>query len=325
MKAFKTLRYICAMALLGSLAHAHADANYPSKPIRWVVGTAAGGGSDFVVRTVAEKLSQQLGQPIVVENRPGGGTTIAADTVARAPADGYTILTADTGTLVFNTALFRKLPYEPSRDFAPVGMLASFPLLLVTRSGSPYASAKAIVDAVRTKPGVYGYASAGVGSPHHVAMEFFKDQAKLDLQHVPYRGAAPAVQDLVAGTVPFGVIDSAAGHAMLRAGRLRAVATFTKARVPTLPDVPTLMELKLADAEAPCWISVVAPSQTPMPILEKLSTELANAVRHPDVQKKLREAGLEPQPSTRAQMQAVWQQADTFWPQLIRRQGITVE
>ncbi len=304
---------------------AGAQTTYPSKPIRWVVGTAAGGGSDFVVRTVANQLSTQLGQTVIVDNRPGGGTTIAADLVAKSNPDGYTLLTADTGTIVFNTALFKKLPYNPEKDFAPVGMLAHFPLLLVTQTSSSFPTAKAAIDEIKRNPGVHGYASAGVGSPHHIAMEFAKDQAKLDVRHVPYKGAAPAIQDLVGGVVPFGVIDTAAGLPMIRAGKLKALATFTKDRIATLPDVPTLIELGYTQSEAPCWISMVVPSGTPSDVVTKLSTELAKALLNPEVQKKLRDFGLEPQPSSPAQMKAVWDQAGAYWPPLIRSKGITID
>lgn len=304
---------------------AAAQATYPSKPIRWVVGTAAGGGSDFVVRTVANQLSAQLRQTVIVDNRPGGGTTIAADLVAKSNPDGYTLLTADTGTIVFNTALFKKLSYNPKKDFAPVGMLAHFPLLLVTQTSSSFPTAKVAIDEIKRNPGVHGYASAGVGSPHHIAMEFAKDQSKLDVRHVPYKGAAPAIQDLVGGVVPFGVIDTAAGLPMIRAGKLKALATFTKDRIATLPDVPTLIELGYTQSEAPCWISMVVPSGTPPDVVAKLSTELAKALLNPEVQRKLRDFGLEPQPSTPAQMKAVWDQADAYWPPLIRSKGITID
>lgn len=321
----RTFLGLVASAALLNGTQAMAQATFPTKPIRWVVGTAAGGGSDFVVRTVAHQLSQQLGQQIIVDNRPGGGTTIAADLVARSAADGYTLLTADTGTIVFNTALFKNLSYKPMKDLAPVGMLAHFPLLLVTHPNSGFSSAQAAIEAIRRSPGVHGYASAGVGSPHHIAMEFAKDQAKLDVRHVPYKGAAPAVQDLVGGVVPFGVIDSAAGLPMIRAGKLKALATFTKTRVAAFPDVPTLIELGYTLSEAPCWIAMVAPAGTPQDVIARLSAELAKALSHPDVQKKLRDVGLEPQPSSPAQLMTVWQQADAYWPPLIRSKGITID
>jgi len=314
-----------ATAGAASVAPAFAQAAFPSKPLRWIVGTPAGGGSDILVRTVADQLSKQINQTIVIENRPGGGTTIAAEYVARSAADGYTLLAADTGTLVFNTALFKKLSYKPMQDLAPVGMLAHFPLLLVAGPNTGYTSAKAAIDAIRANPGRLGYATAGIGSPHHMAMEFLKEQAKLDTPHVPYKGGAPSIQDIVAGVVPLGVVDSASSAGMRAANRLNVLATFTESRVAAVPGVPTLMELGYTNAPAPCWVSAVVPAGTPPDVVAKLSTEIAKAVASEPVQKRLRELALEPQPSTAQQLKATWQDADRKWPTLIRAKGIVID
>lgn len=325
MKKRGFLQGVAATAMATALPSLSNASSYPTKPIRWIVPTAAGGGSDFVVRTVAARLSQQLGQQIIIDNRPGGGTTIGADLVAKSSGDGYTVLTADIGTIVYNTALFSKLPYVPLKDFAPVGMLADFPLALVVRTDSPWASAQDAIKAIRGNPGKISYASAGVGSPHHIAMEMLKDEAGLDIVHVPYKGAAPAVQDLLAGTIPIAVLDLGASTPMLRANRVRPLAMFTKERIATTPDTPTLIELGLAKMAAPCWTAMMAPVSTPAAVLEKLSMELAAALRHPQVQETLRGFGLNPQPTTSAQFKEVWLSAYEFWPPLIRRKGITVD
>ena len=324
MKKRTFLRGAAATAMATALSRPTYAADYPAKPIRWVVPTAAGGGSDFVVRTVAAQLSQQLGQPIFIDNRPGGGTTIGAEFVAKSPADGYTVLTADIGTIVYNTELFSKLPYAPLKDFAPVGMLADFPLALVVRADSPFASAQDAVKTIRANPGKLAYASSGVGSPHHIAMEMLKDQAGLDITHVPYKGAAPAVQDLLAGTIPIAVLDLGASTPMLRAGKLRLLAMFTTERISTTPDTPTLIELGLAKTAAPCWTAMMAPAATPPAVLEKLSMELAAALRNPLVQEKLKGFGLSPRPTTTAQFREQWLNAYEFWPPLIRAKGITI-
>lgn len=308
-----------------ALPAAFGEAAYPNRPIRWIVGTPAGGGSDFVVRTVAEQVSRSLGQQIVVDNRPGGGTTIAADAAVHSAADGYTLLTADTGTIVFNTALFKKLSYTPLRDFESVGMLASFPLLLVTGMNSPFRDARSAIDAIRAKPGSIGYASAGIGSPHHMAMEFLKEQAHLDSPHIPYKGGAPALQDTVAGVVPIAVLDSATAAAMIKGGKLRVLATFTKDRIAMVPDAPTLIELGLTDAEAPCWISVVVPAKTPSATIQRLSDEIRKALATPEVDQRLRGAGLQPYPTTPQQMKAAWLAANDKWPPMIRRAGISLD
>lgn len=278
-----------------------------------------------MVRTVASQLSQQLGQQIFIDNRPGGGTTIGAEFVARSPADGYTVLTADIGTIVYNTELFSKLPYAPLKDFAPVGMLADFPLALVVRTDSAFRSVEDMIKAFRGSSGKLAYASSGVGSPHHIAMEMFKDQAGLDVLHVPYKGAAPALQDLLAGTVPVAVLDLGASTPMLKAGKIRLLATFTSERVSAAPDAPTLMELGLVKTAAPCWTAMMAPSATPAAVLEKLSNELSSALRNPTVQEKLRGFGLSPKPTTSAQFKEQWLKAFEYWPPLIRSKGITID
>lgn len=325
MKKRTFLKGAAATAMATALPSLSNASSYPAKPIRWIVPTAAGGGSDFVVRTVAARLSLQLGQQIIIDNRPGGGTTIGADLVAKSPGDGYTVLTADIGTIVYNTALFSKLPYVPLKDFAPVGMLADFPLALVVQTDSPWASAQDAIKAIRGNPGKFSYASAGVGSPHHIAMEMLKDQAGLDIAHVPYKGAAPALQDLLAGTIPIAVLDLGASTPMLKANKVRPLALFTKDRVVTTPNTPTLIELGLAKTAAPCWTAMMAPASTPAVILEKLSMELASALRHPQVQETLRGFGLSPQPTTIAQFKEVWLSAYEIWPPLIRSKGITID
>ena len=239
-------RTACISLLIAAsmlISAASAADSYPSRPARWIVAYPAGGGSDVLARTVGEQLSKELGQPVVVDNRPGGATIIGAEAVARAPADGYTVLSADNGTLIFNTALFRSLPYDPVKDFAPVGLMARFPLLLAVNPSSGYASAKDLVEAMRKEPGKVSYASPGVGSPHHLAMEMLKQRAKFDATHVAYKGMAPAIQDVVGGQLPLIIVDTAAGGAMIKAGKLKVLATFSKTRLPSMPDVPTLMDL----------------------------------------------------------------------------------
>lgn len=298
---------------------------FPSKPIRWVVAYAAGGGSDALARTVASQMSTQIGQQVVIDNRPGGATAIGAEAVAKSLADGYTMLTADNGTLVFNTALFKKLSYDPNKDFAPVGLMARFPLLLAVNPSSGYASAKDLVEAMRKNPGKLNYASPGVGSPHHLAMEMLKERAKLDVTHVAYKGAAPAIQDVVGGQLPIMVVDTAAGMAMIKAGKLKPLATFSKARLPSMPDVPTLMELGYADMEAVAWQGLVVPAATPKDVVKRLGEEMQKAINTPSVRARLTEMGLEPAPSDASVMAGHWKNEAGYWPKLIRERGITLE
>lgn len=313
-----------ACALLSTSA-AHAAEPYPSKPIRWVVPYSAGGGSDALARTVATQMATQMGQQLIVDNKPGGAAVIAAGAVAKAPGDGYTVMSADNGPLVLNTALFKTLPYNPEKDFAPVGMMVRFPLLLVVNPASGYGSAKQLIEDLRRHPDKLSYASAGIGSPHHVAMEMLRQRAKFDAVHVAYKGAAPAIQDVVGGQVPLMVVDTAAGMPMIKAGKLKVLATFGKSRLTLMPEVPTLIELGFTDIEAEAWQGLVVPAATPADIVERLSTEMQKAVNTPSVRARLLELGLDPVPSNPAVMAKRWQADANFWPKLIRERNISLD
>ena len=323
----KMMQKLAALALSGAtLCSTHATAEtYPGRPIRWIVGYSAGGGSDVLARVVATQLSAQIGQPVVVENRPGGATVIAADATAKSPADGYTMMSADAGTLVFNTALFRKLSYNPSRDFAAVGLLGRFPLLLAVGPSTGYSTARQLLEDMKSQPGKLSYASPGVGSPHHLAMEMVKDHSRIDVAHIAYRGAAPALQDLVGGQIPVMVVDTVAAMPMVKAGKVKVLATFGTSRLPDFPEVPTLKELGYADMESRIWQGVIVPSSTPADVVAKLSSELQKAVSTPAVQRRLLELGLIPAPSDAATMTRQWQQDTAFWPQLIQKKNISID
>lgn len=312
------------LTALGMHSAMAADA-YPAKPVRWVVAFSAGGGSDILARTVGLQLAKQLGQQIIVDNKPGGATVIAAESVTRSPGDGYTVFTADNGTLIFNTALFKKLSYEPKKDFAPIGMMARFPLVLATNPVSGFATAKEAIDAMKKEPGKFSYASSGVGSPHHLAMEMLKERTKIDVTHVPYKGGAPAVQDVAGGQLPFIVIDIATGLPMIKAGKLKVLATFSKSRLAAMPDVPTLMELGYTDIEATAWQGMVVPASTPKAIQDKLSSELQKAINIPAVSARLVELGVEPLPSDAAALNKRWSEDAAYWPKLIKDRQITLD
>lgn len=317
---------LIAGALLASscLGVAQAD-NYPSKPVRWVVAYAAGGGSDALARAIGTQLSTQLGQPVLIDNKPGGATVIASENVAKSPGDGYTVFTADNGTLVFNTALFKKLSYDPQKDFTSIGMMARFPLLLAVNPNAGYVDAKALLAAAKASPGKLSFATPGVGSPHHLAMEMLKARNNLDLVHVAYRGAAPAIQDVVGGQLPLMVVDSAAGMQMMKAGKLKPLATFSKSRLASMPNVPTLMELGYTDIEAVAWQGLVVPSSTPKNIVAKLSTELQKAIQSDPVRTQFATMGIEATPSDAIAMQKHWAQEGQFWPRLIRDRNISLD
>ena len=319
-------RLVRCLAVLFLAAAASASAQtFPAKPIRWLVPYAAGGGSDFLARTVAQTLSTQVGQPVLVDNKPGGNTALAAAETARAPADGYTVLSADNGTLVFNPALYKSLSYSPTKDLAPVTLMGKFPMILVVGANSGIATAKDFIARAKAKPGDLSYASAGAGSPHHLAMELLKVEAGLFMVHVPYRGAAPALADVAGGQLPAMMVDLAAGAGFIKGGKVRALAVANPTRLPQLPDVPTFAELGYKNVEAAALVGVVVPSATPPEVVNTLNRQLVAAIHEPSVNKRMTDFGVEPVGSTPAQYAALLKSETTRWHKLIRDLKITLD
>ncbi|MGH6624042.1 MAG: Bug family tripartite tricarboxylate transporter substrate binding protein [Burkholderiaceae bacterium] len=298
---------------------------YSTKPVRWIVPYPAGGGSDFLARTVGAQLEKQLGQPIVIENRPGAATMIGAEAVAKSAPDGYTLLTADNGTLVFNSALYKKMPYDAVKDFAPIGMMARFPLILVANPATGYKTAADFVRAAKAQPGKLSYASVGAGSPHHLAFELVKQQSGTFVVHIPYRGAAPAVNDVLGNQVPVMIIDTAVGLPHIRSGKLVALGVLSKQRLAALPNVLTLEEQGISGTEVYAWQGMVVPAATPLPIRTRLTAELMKAINTPDVSRKLQEFGLEPFASSAEQMAEFVRVETARWHALIKQRGISLE
>jgi tripartite-type tricarboxylate transporter receptor subunit TctC len=319
----RALLAVCAVACATALP-ARAQ-EFPDRPVRWVVGFPAGGGTDFLARTVGNQLSQQLRQPVIIDNKPGAASMIAAEAVARSPADGYTILTADNSMLVFNPVLYKKVPYDPVRDFSAVGLIARFPLILAVNPETRITTAEQWIQQVKSSPGKFSYASPGVGTPHHLAMELVKQRLGLFVVHVPYRGAAPAVADVAAGQVPMMIVESAGGLPMIKAGKLRPIAVFSSRRMAVLPDVPTFRELGYNDIEVYAWQGLVVPKATPKPVIDKLSAELQKAVASPEVKRKLIEFGMEVNPSDANLMAAYTATETAVWQPLIKRRGIKAD
>ncbi len=303
-----------------------ADA-WPSRPIKWIVAYPAGGGSDFLARQLAPQLGKQLGQTIIIDNRPGAAGIIGTDAAAKSPGDGYTILTGDNGAMVFNRAMYRKLPYDP-KDFTPLGFMARFPLVLAVAPNSPFTSARQWLDEVKKHPGQYTYASPGAGSPHHLAMELIKDRTGAFIVHVPYRGTAPALTDVMAGQVPMMIVDTAGGLAQIRGGKVRALAVLSQHRIPQLPDVPTLAEIgvpALKDYEATAWQGLFVPRATPPDIAARLSAEMRKAIEVPEVKTRLEDFGLEVAPTDGAALAAFIAKEDAFWGKLIRDRKLSAD
>ncbi|HET7362280.1 MAG TPA: tripartite tricarboxylate transporter substrate binding protein [Burkholderiales bacterium] len=313
------------LALAAAAAAPAARAQYPSKPINWVVGFPPGGGADGVTRLVSAKVSQNIGQPIVVENRPGASSIIAAQYVAQQPADGYTLFSAEQGALVFNAALYSKLPYDPQRDFTPVCDMIRAPLVLVVHPSFAATDLKSFIREVRRQPGKLNFGSPGRGLAHHLAMEALKRRAGLEIVDVQYKGIAPVVQDTIAGQISIAVIDTVVLLPHLRSGKLRAIAAFANQRLSVLPDVQALGELGYDGMDIAPIVGVVAPHDTPNELIGRLNTEIVRAVRDPQVSGKLTGLGLEIIADTPEQFAAFLQSEANRWLPFIRSLNIKLD
>ena len=301
-----------------------AQSAWPDKPIRWIVAYPAGGGSDFLARQLAPQLGKQLGQSLVIDNKPGAAGIIGTEAAAKSAGDGYTIVTGDNGAMVFHSAMYKKLPYDP-KDFKPVGFMARFPLILAVNPNSGLTSARQLLDELQKSPGKYSYASPGTGSPHHLAMELLKDRTKSQVLHVPYRGTALALQDVISGQVPMMVLDTAAGLPQIRSGKVKALAVMSKKRIATLPDVPTLDEIGIKDFDVSAWQGLFVPRATPDDIVARLTAEMNKAILMPDVKARLEDFGLEVLPGDGPALSAFVQKETTFWHALIKERQLSAE
>ena len=317
---------LLALAGLGLSAHAQpAAADWPIKPIRWVVPFPPGGAMDAIARTLGEKAGKALGQPFVIENKPGAGGNIGADYVAKQPGDGYALMITSIG-MATNKPLYGKLSYDPIKDFAPVSLLAVVPNVLVTNATQPdVKTARDVIAAARKAPGKLTYASAGNGTSIHLAGEVFASLAQLDMLHVPYKGSGPAVADLLGGQVNymFDSITSARPH--IQSGKLRALGVTTAKRSSTLPDVPTLAEAGVPGYEVSPWFAVFMPASTPKPIVSKLNKALLDAMKDPDVVKRFETIGAEPVGSTPDELARHLARESERWTQLITERGIKLD
>ncbi|MBO9647800.1 MAG: tripartite tricarboxylate transporter substrate binding protein [Variovorax sp.] len=304
---------------------AFAQQGFPTKSVRWVVPYAAGGGSDFLARTIGQTWSTQAGQPVLVDNKPGGNTALGASEVARAAADGYTVLSADNGTLVFNPVLYKTLSYNPTKDLAPVTLMGRFPMILVVGPGIQVKDAKDFIAQAKAKSDGFNYGSAGAGSPHHLAMELLKSEAGIEMTHAPYRGAAPALADVAGGQIPAMMVDLAAGAAFIKGGKVKALAVANATRLPQLPDVPTFAELGYKNVEAAALVGMVVPAGTPPATIAAINKQVVAAINDPAVHKRLVDFGVEPVGDTPAQFAALLKTESDKWQKLIRDLKITLD
>ena len=324
-KRLFTASFLATSMLWLASSPAIAQDNFPSKSVRWIVPYAAGGGSDFLARTIGQAWGGQVHQPIVVDNRPGGNTAIGASETARAPADGYTVVSADNGTLIFNPVLYKNLSYNPGKDLAPVTLMGRFPMILVAGPSMPAKDAKEFLALAKASKDGMNFASAGAGSPHHLAMELLKTEAGIKLTHAPYRGAAPALADVAGGQVPIMMVDMAAGAGFIKGGKVRPLAVANAKRLPQLPDVPTFAELGLPSVQAAALVGMVAPAKTPASVIAALNKQVVAAINEPAVKQKLIDFGVEPVGNTPEQFQALINSESTRWHKLIKDLNITLD
>jgi tripartite-type tricarboxylate transporter receptor subunit TctC len=314
---------LCLVGAASASAQDVSPTNYPTKPVRIVVPYAAGGGTDALARFLAQGLERRMGQPFIIENRPGQGTATGGVYVARSAADGYTLLAATSSTLAFNPSVYRKLPYDPLVDFSLISLIAAVPFVLVVNPALPANSVAELVALAKSRPGALSYASGGMGAPHHIYMELFKSMTGADIRHIPYRGGGPALNDVVAGHVPlmFGDVGPVTG--LVREARVRALGVTVGTRVETLPDVPTLIEAGLAGYEANSWQSLVAPANLPAPVLGALNEALAAVVAEPATREHFLRLGMQPMTSTPREFAAYLRVEIAKWAPVIKAAGAT--
>jgi tripartite-type tricarboxylate transporter receptor subunit TctC len=316
---------ICAaLAVTPPLAQAQGAAGFPSKPIRVVVPYPPGGGTDTLARALARQLTANLGQQVIVDNRGGAGGTIGMEIAAKAPADGHTIALALTAQLAVNPSLYKHLPYDPSKDFEPITLLARGAYVLLVHPSVPAKSVKALIELARAQPGTIDYASAGNGSGGHLAGELFKSMANVKMQHVPYKGGSQATVDLLAGNVDVGFEPYVTSKPYVDSGRLRALGVTAANRIPGV-DIPTIAEAALPGYDAGVWYAFVAPARTPGAIVSKLNTELLRAAAHPDFRALLAKGAIEPIGSTPEELGKFMQTELVKWAKIVKGAGITID
>ena len=319
-------RLLIALAAAAAIPATALAQAWPTKPVRLIVPYAAGGGTDFFARTVGAKLSEGLGQSVIVENKPGAATIIGAEAAAKSAPDGYTVLLADSTTLAVNPSLYKKLAYDPVKDFAPITLTARFAMLLVVNPNvSKSTTVKEFIEEAKAAQGQMAYASVGAGTTHHLTMELFQQRTGIKLNHVPYKGASPAIQDVVGGQVPVMFVDVASGAQMIKAGKLRVLAVASAKRITALPNVPTMAEQGVPQFEAWAWQGLAVPTGTPKEVVARVNADFAKAVADPGVKQKLVEAGVEPITSSPDEMAAYVKSETAKWAQVIKQGNISVE
>ena len=318
------LSLAATLAILAPHAARAADA-YPAKPVRFVVAFPPGGGTDIIARAIAQKLAERIAQQVVVDNRPGAGGNIGTDIVAKSAPDGYTMLMGSAGPLAINASLFGKMPFDPIKDLAPVTLAASTPNVLVVHPSLRVATVKELIALAKARPGEINFASSGHGTPAHLAGELFNSMVGVKMVHVPYKGAAPALADLLGGQVQlmFSTMPPALPH--VKDGKLRALAVTSAKRSPAAPDLPTLDEIALPGFEANTWHGVVVPAGTPATIVARLNREIVAILHLPDVVERFSSQGAEALGSTPEEFAAYIRSETLKWAKVVRDSGAKAE
>ena len=298
---------------------------YPSRSIRIVVAFPPGGTSDVVARTLAQKLNESFGQPVIVENRPGAGGNLGAEFVAKAPADGYTLFVCTPAELAINVSLYGKLPYEPIKDFTPVTLATSAPLILVVHPALPVKTVRELIALAKSRPRELNFGSAGSGSSPHMAMELLRESAGIQINHIPYKGTAPAITDLLGGHIQVFFAGMPPALPQVRAGKLRALAVTTAKRTLLMPQLPTVAESGLRGFVIDNWQGVLLPANTPRDIVARLNSEIVKILALPDVKQRLSEQGAEPAGTTPEQFAAYIRSEIDKYAGIIRKSGAKVE
>jgi len=314
------VRLAALLLLVASTAFAQ---TYPSKPVRFVVPYAAGGATDLIARVIGERLSAGLGQPFVIDNRPGAATLLGAQIVAKAEPDGYTLLMATSTTLAINASLYKTLPYDPVKDFAPISLAIQHPFVLLVDPKLPAHNVRELVALAKSKPGQLAYASGGSGSFPHLAMALFQTMTGIDVIHVPYKGSAPALTDLMGGQIAMMFDNTALNY--VKGGKIRALAVTTKDRLSVMPDVPTLQEAGVPGYELAAWQGVVAPAGTSRAVVERLNTEIVKLLHEPDTARRLTGDGGQIITSTPDQFAAYIKSEIGRFAKIVKDSGAKVE
>ncbi len=319
------LRAVAGIALAALAVATPAQGNYPNKTIRMIVPFPAGGPTDIIARMVGQKLTDSMGQPVVIDNRGGSGGNIGADIVAKAAPDGYTLVMAIVGTHAINPALYARMTYDPVRDFSPITKTGAATIVLVAHPSVPVKSIKDLIALAKTKPRQLTFGSPGSGTPHHLAGELLKTMAGIDLIHIPYKGAAPAVAELLGGQVNTVIVSLPAAFPHVKAGKLTALGVTSGARSAIVPEVPTFAEAGLGGYELENWYGLLAPARAPKAIIDKLNRETVKALQMPDVKERLNSQGFEIRTSTPDEFSAYIKSELLKWAKIVKASGAKVD